>query len=175
MRGVKLLIVAGLCAACAGTPDPQPPPPAITPVVVAVPAPARAVDKVVPLRRDEGAALRGEPPESASVVLESTTGEATYYADRFDGRRTASGVVFSNDEPYAAHRTYPFGTVLRVTNTRNNRSVIVRVVDRGPHGASARARRTIIDVSRSAAHQLDFVRAGRAPVRVDVLEWGIGR
>ena len=174
MRGVKLLIVAGLCAACAATPGP-PPPPAVTPVVVAVPAPALTVAEVAPLRSYDRSALRGDASDSAEVVLESATGEATYYADRFHGRRTASGIIFRNDEPYAAHRTYPFGTMLRVTNTRNDRSVVVQVVDRGPHGTSARARRTIVDVSRSAAQQLDFVRAGRAPVRVDVLEWGSGR
>jgi rare lipoprotein A len=65
--------------------------------------------------------------------------------------------------------------VVRVTNLANERSVIVRVIDRGPHGTSARAQRTIIDVSQSAAQDLDFIRAGRVPVRVEVLEWGDGR
>ena len=108
-------------------------------------------------------------------ALSTASGEATYYADKFDGRRTASGIVFRNSQPYAAHRTYPFGTLLRVTNEANRRWVIVRVVDRGPHGTSARARRTIIDLSRSVAERLGFVRAGRAPVLVEVIEWGDGR
>jgi rare lipoprotein A len=73
----------------------------------------------------------------------------------------------------AAHRTYPFGTILRVTNLANDRSVIVTVVDRGPHGASAAiARRLIVDVSRKAAAELDFMRQGMTPVRIDVLAWG---
>lgn len=102
-------------------------------------------------------------------------GEATYYASKFDGRRSASGVIFRNAEAYAAHRSYPFGTIVRVTNLVNNRSAVVEVIDRGPHGSSARAKRTIIDLSQSIARELDFIRAGRIPIRVEVLEWGGGR
>jgi rare lipoprotein A len=112
------------------------------------------------------------PPTPAA--LEVASGEATYYATIFNGQRTASGVVFHNDEPYAAHRSYPFGTVLRVINERNGREVLVTVVDRGPHGSVAAARGTIIDLSQSAAAQLDFIRAGRTPVRLEVLRWGDG-
>ncbi|HEX2167023.1 MAG TPA: septal ring lytic transglycosylase RlpA family protein [Longimicrobiales bacterium] len=106
-------------------------------------------------------------------VLETITGEATFYADRFEGRRTASGIPFRQNQMVAAHRAYPFGTILRVTNLRNSRSVNVRVVDRGPFGASA-ARGTVIDLSRRAAERLDFIGAGRAQVRTEVLEWGSG-
>jgi rare lipoprotein A (peptidoglycan hydrolase) len=106
-------------------------------------------------------------------VLETIAGGATFYADSFEGRRTASGIPFRQNQLVAAHRGYPFGTILRVTNTRNDRAVNVRVVDRGPFGASA-ARGTVIDLSRRAAQQLDFISAGRAQVRVEVLEWGSG-
>jgi rare lipoprotein A len=109
-----------------------------------------------------------------SEVLETVTGEATFYADKFEGRRTASGIPFRQTQMVAAHRAFPFGTLLRVTNTRNDRSVNVRVVDRGPFGQSERAQRTIIDLSRRAANQLGFIDAGRADVRVEVLEWGTG-
>ncbi|HEU5210278.1 MAG TPA: septal ring lytic transglycosylase RlpA family protein [Longimicrobiales bacterium] len=107
-------------------------------------------------------------------ALEVLHGEATYYADRFEGRRTASGVSFRQSEPFAAHRTLPFGTVVRVINERNGRSVVVRVVDRGPWGSIAKRRNTIIDLSRSAAEQLGYIRAGRTPVRVEVLLMGSG-
>lgn len=100
------------------------------------------------------------------------TGEATYYADLFEGRRTASGVVFRQSEPYAAHRTLPFGTVVRVTNLRNGRSIDLQVVDRGPWGSHANRARTIIDVSRSAAETLGFIHHGRTPVRVEILHRG---
>jgi rare lipoprotein A len=107
-------------------------------------------------------------------VLQRVTGEATFYANRFEGRRTASGVPFRQNQLVAAHRSFPFGTLLRVTNTRNDRAVNVRVVDRGPFGSAAKQRRTIIDLSRRAAERLGFVDAGRAQVRVEVLEWGAG-
>lgn len=114
------------------------------------------------------------PGEIASAapdrVLETATGEASFYADSFEGRRTASGIPFRQNQMVAAHLAYPFGTVLRVTNTRNNRSVNVRVVDRGPYGKKSR----ILDLSRRAAQELDYVGAGRAQVRVEVLEWGEG-
>jgi rare lipoprotein A len=106
--------------------------------------------------------------------LETTTGEATYYARYFEGRRTASGLPFRQNQMVAAHRAYPFGTILRVTNTANQRSVNVRVVDRGPFGNSAAARRTVIDLSRRAAGELGYLEGGRARVRVEVLEWGPG-
>ncbi len=107
-------------------------------------------------------------------VLEQVTGEATYYADHFEGQRTASGIPFRQDQLVAAHRAYPFGTLLRVTNLQNDRSVNVRVVDRGPFGPTSEARQTIIDLSRRAATQLGYTDAGRTSVRVEVLEWGEG-
>ena len=107
-------------------------------------------------------------------VLETVLGDATYYADRFEGRRTASGIPFRNNQMVAAHRGFPFGTIVRVTNLSNDRSVNVRVVDRGPFGGSAAARRTVIDLSRRAANELGYVRQGRARVKVEVLEWGRG-
>lgn len=107
------------------------------------------------------------------AVLETATGEATFYADRFEGRRTASGIPFRQNQMVAAHRGFPFGTILRVTNLRNDRSVNVRVVDRGPFGTAA-ARGGILDLSRRAATELDFIGAGRAQVKVEVLEWGTG-
>jgi rare lipoprotein A len=105
-------------------------------------------------------------------VLESARGGATFYADYFEGRRTASGIPFRQNQMVAAHRSYPFGTILRVTNTANDRSVNVRVVDRGPFGTAAR--RPIIDLSRRAASELGYIQAGRAQVVVEVLEWGSG-
>jgi rare lipoprotein A len=115
--------------------------------------------------------VRERLPERA---LRTVTGEATFYADSFEGRRTASGIPFRQNQMVAAHRAFPFGTVLRVTNLRNDRSVNVRVVDRGPHGERAAARGTIIDLSRRAAERLNYTAAGRTPVRVEVLEWGEG-
>jgi rare lipoprotein A len=159
--------IAGCAAATvlpeAGDPQPAPTGITLTPVIV------DAGGRMTPVPADPA---KSASPES---VLAEAEGEATYYASKFDGRQAASGIVFRNSKPYAAHRTYPFGTIVRVTNLANERSVIVRVIDRGPHGTSERAKNTIIDVSQSAARDLDFIRAGRVPVRVEVLEWGDGR
>lgn len=109
---------------------------------------------------------------SYDTPLATAQGQASFYSDRFEGRRTASGATFSHDELVAAHRRYPFGTLLRVTNRNNDRSVRVTVVDRGPYAAPS----TIIDLSRSAATQIGLDAAqGRVPVTVEVLEWGKGR
>jgi rare lipoprotein A len=107
-------------------------------------------------------------------VLKRVTGPATFYADKFEGRRTASGIPFRQNQMVAAHRAYPFGTVLRVTNLRNNQSVNVRVVDRGPFATPRGAQRPVIDLSRRAAQQLGIIQAGRAQVQIEVLEWGAG-
>jgi rare lipoprotein A len=74
-------------------------------------------------------------------------------------------------EMVAAHPSYPFGTVLRVTNLRNGRVAQVRVVDRGP-ARGPRTEGVIIDVSSGVAGALNFVRSGRTRVRVEVLRWG---
>jgi rare lipoprotein A len=102
------------------------------------------------------------------------TGVASYYADSFQGRSTASGSTFDNRTLVAAHPSLPFGSVVRITNLQNNRSVIVQVVDRGP-AERVRADGVIIDVSRATAERLGFIRAGRTKVRVEVLKRGNGR
>lgn len=99
------------------------------------------------------------------------SGLASYYAENFHGRTTASGARFDMNAMVAAHPTYPFGTVVRVTNLRNGRSVRVRIVDRGP-AARLQSARVIIDLSRRAARALDFIREGLAPVRLEVVRWG---
>ncbi|MFV3386332.1 septal ring lytic transglycosylase RlpA family protein [Pseudomonas sp. NY15364] len=95
----------------------------------------------------------------------SETGKASYYGDRHHGQRTASGERFDQNALTAAHRTLPFGTRVRVTNLNNERSVVLRINDRGPF-----VRGRVIDVSRAAATQLDMLRAGVVPVRVEALD-----
>lgn len=113
------------------------------------------------------------PVDEPQSALQTETGTATYYADILDRRRTASGELLDQTDMVAAHRAFPFGTRLRVTNTRNDRSVEVRVIDRGPFGSSPHGR-AIIDLSRAAARSLDFEVEGRVPVRVELLEMGEG-
>jgi rare lipoprotein A len=89
-------------------------------------------------------------------------GLASYYSDRMNHHRVASGERYCKDSFTAAHRTLPFGTYLKVTNLSNHRSVIVRINDRGPH-----RRHRIIDLSGAAANRLDMKRSGVATVKID--------
>lgn len=114
------------------------------------------------------------PPADEVAALATETGEATFYADSFDRQRTASGELLDQSDLVAAHRRFPFGTIVRVTNLRTDRSVDVRIIDRGPFGAPKVAGQKVIDLSRRAANEIGIIRAGRAVVRVDVLSYGNG-
>jgi len=95
----------------------------------------------------------------AKKVTES--GKASYYADKFNGRKTASGQRFSNGKRTAAHKTLPFGTKVKVTNLRTGRSVKVRINDRGPFVAGR-----IIDLSKKAARKIGMVQEGVGNVTI---------
>jgi rare lipoprotein A len=99
-------------------------------------------------------------------VRKPQTGKASYYANRFNGRRTASGHLFYQDAYTAAHRTLPLGTWVKVTNTRNQRSVVVQITDRGPFADASR----IIDLSQRSASELEMREAGVVPVRLEVVQ-----
>lgn len=100
----------------------------------------------------------------------SQSGQGSYYADKFAGRPTASGVPYRPGKLTAAHNTLPFGTRIRVTNTRTGRSVKVVVNDRGPH-----VKGRIVDVSKKAARKLGLVDAGVAPVQLKVVRAAAGK
>lgn len=92
-------------------------------------------------------------------------GKASYYADSFAGKRTASGEIYDPQKLTAAHRTLPFGTRVRVKNLYNDREVIVRINDRGPFIKSR-----IIDLSRAAAEKLGMINYGVAEVLIEVIK-----
>ena len=135
----------------------------------------RAWLAVLPLLTITACAARTTPPATASgaprSILEVRQGLASYYGPGFEGKPTASGIPFDKSAMVAAHPSYPFGTVVRVTNLANKRQVVVRVVDRGP-AKGPRAEGVLIDVSSGAAANLGFVRQGRTRVRLEVLRWG---
>ena len=89
-------------------------------------------------------------------------GKASFYAKKFTGRRTANGERLHHDSLTCAHRTYPFGTMLKVTNPANGQSVVVRVTDRGPY-----VKGRIIDLSVRAARELGIIAQGIASVVVE--------
>jgi rare lipoprotein A len=101
-------------------------------------------------------------------ALSVSHGSGSYYADKFAGRSTASGAPYEPRGFTAAHRTLPFGTVLRVTRKDGGQVVYVRVTDRGPYGPRGR----ILDLSRAAAERLGMLRAGVVKIKVEVLEYG---
>lgn len=102
---------------------------------------------------------------SYGVGLSGTNyGYATWYGKEFHGRRTASGEIYDMYGLTAAHRTLPFGTKVKVTNLENNKSVTVRINDRGPV-----PRKYIIDLSYGAARQIGLVEQGVVKVRLEVL------
>lgn len=92
-------------------------------------------------------------------------GKASFYADKFEGRTTASGERYSHSKSTCAHLSLPFGTLVKVTNLSNGKTVITRVNDRGPFVPNR-----IIDLSHSAATKLDFVKAGIADVKIEVID-----
>lgn len=136
-----------------------------------LPAPrdsAMAIDSVILLRARQGKTPRGvtlsDTLTARTLLDEPEVGVASYYAEKFHGRPTSSGEKFNMNDRTCAHRWLPFGTKLRVTNLRNDRSVVVRVNDRGPwkHGR-------LLDVSKAAAIDLDMMREGTARVRIEVV------
>ena len=92
------------------------------------------------------------------------TGTASYYGTKHHGNKTASGEPFNQHALTAAHRQLPFGTQVKVTNLDNDKSVVVRINDRGPH-----TRGRLIDLSRKAAEQLGMLGSGTARVRVQAM------
>jgi rare lipoprotein A len=109
------------------------------------------------------------PPPSGRVLL-TLEGVASFYAEDFHGKLTSNGETYDMNGLTAAHRTFPFGTKVRVTNLENGKSVVVRINDRGPFKEGR-----IIDLSRGAAERIDLIPTGTARVKLEVLEWGEGR
>jgi len=101
-------------------------------------------------------------PQSDSAV-----GYASFYSNKFIGKKTANGEIFRQDRLTCAHNSLPMGTLLKVTNLKNDKSVTVRVNDR-LHRLNSR----LVDLSRAAAKTLDFKDAGVIKVRVEVLKRG---
>ncbi len=89
-------------------------------------------------------------------------GTASYYASKFQGKRTASGEVYMKDSLTAAHKLLPFGTTLRVTNQKNGKTVVVQVNDRLPASS-----KRVIDLSYLAAKEVDMIREGLVQVKIE--------
>ena len=143
MKNATLALVTLFGLTLAGLSAAQPPAPVAPAAPAAAPAPAPAAP----------AAKSGDAMEGLAAV----------YSDKLNGRKTASGQVFSQSALTAAHPSLPFGTKVKVTNTKNNQSVTVRVNDRGPMQAGR-----VIDLSSAAAAKIGIRKTGMAPVKLEV-------
>jgi rare lipoprotein A len=130
--------------------------------------PEETIDSLILERVRKGKVSRGttlsDTLTAKRLMVEPEEGIASYYAEKFHGRSTSSGERFNMHDKTCAHRWLPFGTMLRVTNLKNDKRVVVRVNDRGPwkHGR-------LLDVSKAAAIDLDMIRDGTARVRIEVV------
>ncbi len=128
---------------------------------VAKAAPAAPARKLTRVRR----AAQFDAAEYADVVgVVFEEGVASFYGAELEGRPTANGEIFEPDGATAAHRTLPLGSVIRVTNLRNGKSVVVRVNDRGPFVGDR-----ILDLSHGAAKEIKMAKRGTTRVRIEVL------
>jgi rare lipoprotein A len=117
----------------------------------------------LPVRKSGSGLKRGRQISLGNIKL-NFRGMASWYGYDGSGNKTASGERYNPEGLTAAHRTLPLGTKIRVTNTRNGRSVVVRINDRGPY-----IRGRIVDLSAGAARILGMIRSGVAPVNLEVL------
>ena len=102
---------------------------------------------------------------ATSVAFSQEFGLASYYSDKFQGKPTASGTPYDKNKYTAAHKTLPFGTIIKVTRLDNKKSVTVKVNDRGPYIGGR-----IVDLSRVAAQKLNLITDGTAQVKVEVVD-----
>tara|TARA_B100001778_G_scaffold330657_1_gene333512 strand:- start:543 stop:983 length:441 start_codon:yes stop_codon:yes gene_type:complete len=105
--------------------------------------------------------------ESIKNHPKTQIGIASYYGKKFHKKRTANGEIFNMYKVSAAHKSYPLGTKVRVTNLKNGKSIKLVINDRGPF-----VKGRIIDLSYKAARKLDFVNQGTTKVRIDVIRLG---
>ena len=161
---VLSIVIAGLVSACAekavspvskevGRPTPE------------VSRPAPEVSKPVPEVSKPAPETSKPSPETVPEKTYQETGIAAWYGKEFHGQKTASGEIFDMNALSAAHRTLPLGTIIRVTNLNNFKSIKVRINDRGPFVKSR-----ILDLSLGAAKELGFAAQGTVMVKLETLE-----
>jgi rare lipoprotein A len=100
-----------------------------------------------------------------SAMAQTEKGTASYYHDKFQGRRTSSGEIFKQELMTCAHKTLPFGTMLKVTNLSNDSTVVVKVNDRLPKSS-----KRCVDLTTAAAKQLNFISRGLTKVSMEIIK-----
>ena len=133
----------------------------------ATPASARAADSAMVMNDVTPAEIVTTVPAPKTTVLTRIkSGMASWYGSVLQGHRTASGRRFDMNELTAAHRTLPFGSLVKVTDLRNKRSVVVTITDRGVLYPER-----VIDLSLGAARELQMVKMGVDPVRLELVSY----
>jgi rare lipoprotein A len=133
----------------------------------ATPASARAADSTMVMNDVTPAEIvTTVPPPKTTVLTRIKSGMASWYGSVLQGHRTASGRRFDMNELTAAHRTLPFGSLVKVTDLRNKRSVVVTITDRGVLFPER-----VIDLSLGAARELQMVKMGVDPVRLELITY----
>jgi rare lipoprotein A len=133
----------------------------------ATPASARAADSTMAMNDVTSAEIvTTVPPPKTTVLTRIKSGMASWYGSVLQGHRTASGRRFDMNELTAAHRTLPFGSLVKVTDLRNKRSVVVTITDRGVLYPER-----VIDLSLAAARELQMVKMGVDPVRLELVTY----
>ena len=117
-----------------------------------------------PLRKDYEDISRGFSDKQNRYLGHKSVGMASWYGAQFHGKRSSDGSRFNKEEYTAAHRTYPFGTLVKVTNLKNSKSCVVKITDRGPY-----AHGRIIDLSKKAAEDLGMLGSGVVKVKTEVV------
>jgi rare lipoprotein A len=109
--------------------------------------------------------VRAHRQSDTSKTQKVQYGIASYYADKFVGRQTASGEIFKQNKMTAAHNTLPLGTYVKVTNLRNNKNVVVKINDRLHH-----RNKRLIDLTKGAAKKLGFIQSGITRVKIQIVD-----
>lgn len=100
-----------------------------------------------------------------STLSLAEEGIASYYSDVFQGKKTASGKLYDKYKLTAAHKTLAFGSIVKITDLNNNKSVVVTITDRGPH-----SKKRMVDLSYAAAEKIGLIKAGISQVKMEIIE-----
>jgi rare lipoprotein A len=182
MAMILILLIAILLVSSCGHPkqahvDVPPPPP---PVPASVEPSGEAVPANVPPLKEKSAPAKSAKPEedtgadlaeptvpAGSEPIATETGLASWYGPPYHNRRGSNGEVYNMHAMTAAHRTYPLGSIVRVTNVKTGHSALVRITDRGPFIPGR-----VLDLSLAAARKIDVWQPGVAQVKVELLQSG---
>jgi len=173
---ILILLITILLVSSCGHPKqarvevpPPPPPAAATPEAPAAAQPSASIpattEKSLAEKSDEDADLAEPTIPAGTKPIATETGRASWYGPPYHNRRGSNGEVYNMHAMTAAHRTYPLGSIVRVTNVKTGASALVRITDRGPFIPGR-----VVDLSLAAARKVDVWQPGVAEVKVELMQ-----